>query len=180
LSTAWDTTTATYVQDSPIVDGNGLYSPVVIQEITSLYFSDDGLYFYVRVEAQDSGTQASLSSIIRKFEMSTAWDVSTATHVEDNQVGRLSLNSLNAGTFTFNSDGSKMYLINQYYDTSTNNAAYFTAITTQDPLTLTWPSNVKWSGGLAPSGPLSGSKKLYNFFTVDGGTTYYGSEAYGS
>jgi len=46
---------------------------------------------------------------------------------------------------------------------------------------ITWPSSVKWAGGTAPSAPASGQKDVYNFFTLDGGTTYYGFQpGYGS
>ena len=44
-------------------------------------------------------------------------------------------------------------------------------------VTLTWPSSVKWAGGTAPSAPANGEKDVYNFFTLDGGTTYYGFQA---
>jgi hypothetical protein len=43
--------------------------------------------------------------------------------------------------------------------------------------TIAWPSSVKWAGGTAPSAPASGAKDVYNFFTLDGGTTYYGFQA---
>jgi hypothetical protein len=33
---------------------------------------------------------------------------------------------------------------------------------------------VKWAGGTAPSAPAVGKKDVYSFFTLDGGTTYYG------
>ena len=39
---------------------------------------------------------------------------------------------------------------------------------------ITWPCSVKWAGGTAPSAPANGEKDVYNFFTLDGGTTYYG------
>lgn len=42
---------------------------------------------------------------------------------------------------------------------------------------ITWPSSVKWAGGTAPPAPASGEKDVYNFFTLDGGTTYYGFQA---
>jgi len=42
---------------------------------------------------------------------------------------------------------------------------------------ITWPSSVKWAGGTAPTAPASGEKDVYNFFTLDGGTTYYGFQA---
>jgi len=43
--------------------------------------------------------------------------------------------------------------------------------------TIAWPSSVKWAGGTAPSAPANGEKDVYNFFTLDGGTTYYGFQA---
>jgi len=39
---------------------------------------------------------------------------------------------------------------------------------------LTWPSGVDWAGGSAPAAPASGATNVYSFYTVDGGTTYYG------
>jgi len=41
---------------------------------------------------------------------------------------------------------------------------------------ITWPSSVKWSGGVKPQTPVaSSSTQLYQFFTTDGGATVYGS-----
>ena len=44
--------------------------------------------------------------------------------------------------------------------------------------TITWPASVDWAGGSAPS-VTSGSAKvdIYTFFTVDGGTIWYGFQA---
>ena len=44
--------------------------------------------------------------------------------------------------------------------------------------TITWPGSVDWAGGSAPS-VTSGSGKvdIYTFFTVDGGTIWYGFQA---
>ena len=44
--------------------------------------------------------------------------------------------------------------------------------------TITWPGSVDWAGGSAP-GVTSGSAKVdvYTFFTVDGGTIWYGFRA---
>jgi len=44
--------------------------------------------------------------------------------------------------------------------------------------TITWPNSVDWAGGSAPS-VTSGSGKvdIYTFFTVDGGTIWYGFQA---
>lgn len=43
--------------------------------------------------------------------------------------------------------------------------------------TLTWPASVDWPGGTAPDAPASGETDVYVFYTVDGGTTWYGFQA---
>jgi hypothetical protein len=40
--------------------------------------------------------------------------------------------------------------------------------------TLTWPASVLWAGGSAPDAPASTETQVYTFFTVNGGTAYYG------
>ena len=41
---------------------------------------------------------------------------------------------------------------------------------------ITWPSSVKWSGGVKPQTPVAAyAEQLYQFFTSDGGATVYGS-----
>lgn len=58
-------------------------------------------------------------------------------------------------------------------------AGSFTLILTQDGTggrTVTWPEAVRWPGASAPSVSTSASTKtFYSFFTVDGGTTWYGN-----
>jgi hypothetical protein len=43
--------------------------------------------------------------------------------------------------------------------------------------TLTWPSSVDWAGGTAPDAPASGETDVLVFYTVDGGTNWYGALA---
>jgi len=44
--------------------------------------------------------------------------------------------------------------------------------------TITWPSSVDWAGGVAPTlSTGSGEVDVFVFFTVDGGTTFYGFTA---
>jgi hypothetical protein len=40
--------------------------------------------------------------------------------------------------------------------------------------TLTWPASVRWAGGTAPAAPANTETQVYTFFTVNGGTAYYG------
>ena len=39
---------------------------------------------------------------------------------------------------------------------------------------LTWPGTVDYAGGSAPDAPASGETDIYVFYTVDGGTNWYG------
>ena len=42
---------------------------------------------------------------------------------------------------------------------------------------LTWPTEVKYPAGTAPTSPSLGKKDTFNFMTVDGGTSYLGKKA---
>ena len=42
---------------------------------------------------------------------------------------------------------------------------------------LTWPTEVKYPSGTAPTSPSLGKKDIFNFMTVDGGTSYLGKKA---
>ena len=41
-------------------------------------------------------------------------------------------------------------------------------------ITITWPSEVDWPGGTAPAVPGTNEQDAYAFFTINGGTTWYG------
>jgi hypothetical protein len=43
--------------------------------------------------------------------------------------------------------------------------------------TITWPAATVWAGGTAPDAPASGETDVLTFFTLDGGTTWYGARA---
>lgn len=43
--------------------------------------------------------------------------------------------------------------------------------------TLSWPASVDWPGGTAPDAPASGETDVFVFYTVDGGTNWYGFQA---
>ena len=56
-------------------------------------------------------------------------------------------------------------------------ATSFTLIWTQDSSnrTITWPNSVDWAGGSAPDVTAGNAKiDIYTFFTIDGGTIWYG------
>lgn len=48
------------------------------------------------------------------------------------------------------------------------------AVTPSAPITISWPSSVRWPDGTAPSSPDSGERNVYTFYTVDGGVSYDG------
>lgn len=97
LSSAWDIPTSSYVQN--------FY--VGIQEGTprDLSFSDDGTKMYVLGSSGDD---------VNQYSLSTAWDVSAASYVQNYSVAAQETNPL--GLF-FKDDGTKMYIVGTVNDT---------------------------------------------------------------
>ena len=91
LSTAWDITTASY--DSRLYIGSQESIPV------GLYFKPDGTKMYVAGEGGDE---------INQWNLSTAWDISTASHSTYKSVS--SQDGRPRGIF-FKDDGTKMYML---------------------------------------------------------------------
>jgi hypothetical protein len=46
--------------------------------------------------------------------------------------------------------------------------------TTNNIPTVTWPTNLKWENGTTPTLPALTQSDLLEFYTYDGGVTYYG------
>jgi hypothetical protein len=90
LSTAWDVSTASYLNVS---------FSVAAQEITptSIFFSSDGLNMYVSGQTGDD---------VNQYSLSVAWDLSTAAYV---RVSASIVEGTQEGLF-FSSDGSKMFI----------------------------------------------------------------------
>ena len=91
---------------------------------------------------------------------STTIDISAATNFVHDLTG--------ATTYTFSNPAS------------TGNASSFTLKIIQDSTAraITWPSSVDWAGGTAPT--LTGTNNgvdVFVFYTIDGGTIYYGFTA---
>ena len=91
LSTAWDVGTATYSQNFSVAAQDT--SP---QEV---FFKDDGTKMYILGDTNNK---------VYEYELSTAWDVSTASYIKDFFINN-SGGSLRGGLF-FKPDGTKMYL----------------------------------------------------------------------
>ena len=96
LSTAWDISTSVFLQ----------FFGVNSQEANpeGLFFKPDGTKMYVAGSVGDD---------VNEYELSTAWDISTATFVRLFSVAALGLDP--TGVF-FRNDGLKMYIIYQFAD----------------------------------------------------------------
>jgi len=202
LSTAWDISTASYVQNFSVATEDSI--PM------SLFFKPDGAKMYIVGNAGDD---------INEYSLSTAWDISTASYVQNFSVS--TEETFPAGV-TFKSDGTKMYVVgtdsdnvNQYslstaWDIST---ASFDSITfsvasqevtpygitfksdgtkmyivgaTSDTVfqystgsiaTITYPSTLEWPSGTAPTSPAIGETDVITFSTRNGGTSYQAVQA---
>jgi sugar lactone lactonase YvrE len=96
LSTAWDVSTASFVQVSA---NGGEATPY------GLWFKDDGTKMYVTGFSTDT---------VREFTLSTAWDVSTISFSQSLSIG---FETAPTGV-TFKDDGTKMYVTGQTNDTA--------------------------------------------------------------
>jgi len=90
LSTAWDVSTATYSQNFSISSQD-----TAPQE---LFFKPDGTKMYLVGGAGDD---------VNEYSLSTAWDISTASYVQNFSV---SAQEANPHCIFFNPDGTKMYI----------------------------------------------------------------------
>lgn len=124
LSTAWDITSASYVQDRSLAAQGSSPSDV--------FFKPDGLKMYVVLLSNDS---------VNEYDLSTAWDVSTASFSQSFSVTTEELNP--QGVF-FKPDGLKMYItgssgdeVNEYdlssaWDISTSSYLQTFSVLTQE------------------------------------------------
>jgi len=97
LTTAWDVSTALYLQEFSTVSQDG--SP------RSLFFRPDGLKMYL---VGDGG------NTVYEYSLSSAWDVSTASYLQSFSVSAQETGP--SGIF-FKGDGSKMYIVGYANDT---------------------------------------------------------------
>jgi DNA-binding beta-propeller fold protein YncE len=91
LSTAWDISTASYVQNFSVATED-----TVPQEV---FFKPDGTKMYI---CGDNGND------INEYDLSTAWDISTASYLQNFSV--VAQTDRPRGMF-FKSDGTKMYVL---------------------------------------------------------------------
>lgn len=96
LSTAWDISTASYVQDFSVTTEETVP--------TGLFFKTDGTKMYVT---------GSTSDAVKEYNLSTAWDISTASYLQDFSVAVW--DGVPAAV-VFNSLGTKMFVLGRTND----------------------------------------------------------------
>ena len=93
----------------------------------------------------------------------------TTPTVDCDEANSFTLTTSGNTTFTFDYSGINL---------TTNDSYGFTLkVTAGGTHTLSWPSSVDWPGGTAPDAPASGETDVFVFYTVDGGTNWYGFQA---
>jgi hypothetical protein len=97
LSTAWDISTASFLQSFSVAAQDS--AP------TGIFFKPDGLKMYVSGRTGDD---------INEYDLSTAWDVSTASFLQNFSVAAQDVNP--EGVF-FKPDGTKMFFVSVVTDT---------------------------------------------------------------
>lgn len=103
----------------------------------------------------------------------------TEADFREERVGSIASGTLNLSTGTVFSDAPSANVTYVFSNPPASGTAYgFTlSITPSATVTVTWPASVTWPGGTAPDAPASGETDVLVFFTLDGGTTYYGFQA---
>lgn len=117
LSTAWDISSGTYSQAFDV--GNEEGNP------NTIFFKDDGTKMYILGRDGDD---------VNEYNLSTAWDISTATY---SQVFSVASQETNPFGMFFKPDGLKLYIIGLI-----NNTVYeYTLTTAWDVSTASYSSN---------------------------------------
>ena len=150
LSTPWDVSSASY--DSASINLSALDTSIP----RGAHFNPEGTKLFL---------SGNITDTIYQFNLSTAWDLSTATNSGISY--SVSSEVVVASGLYFKADGSKMYVMDGNGDT-------IHQYTAGAVLTLTWPTSIEWPSGVAPSTPGNGETDVFTFVTDDGGTTYIG------
>lgn len=96
LSNPWDISTASFVNDFSVFNEN---PATLMTTPDGLFFSPDGLRFFVVVSFGDE---------VNEYSMSNAWDISTASYV---RVVSISAQDRNPRSMFIGNDGMAMYVI---------------------------------------------------------------------
>jgi len=150
LTSAWDVSSASFTQSFSVLSQDS--------KPTAISFTPNGLRMIIAGNQNDN---------VYQYTLTSSFDISTASY--DN----VSISIFNQITgpqgLFFKSDGTKMYALGF----NNRRLRQYSTVAATSP-TITWPSSVKWDDGAAPSAPATNETDVYNFFTTDGGTSYYG------
>ena len=148
LSTAWDLSTASYSQNSTTIN--------TTPNTSGIMFKNDGTVLYT--------TSRFTTDAINEYSLSTAWDVSTLSYVQNFLVGT---EDNDPTDLYIKPDGTKMYMVGYSTD-----YVYQYSLASSVGYTITYDTPLQWSGGTAPDSPAIGETDVLTFTTRDGGTTY--------
>lgn len=142
LSTAWDISTLSYVRTFSVSSQQA--GPLGVE------FKTDGTKMYV------SGTSGDK---ISEYSLSTAWDISTASHQQD--LSGLGSTANNPGEVRFKPDGTKFFVTQSV---GTSHVAEFQLSTAWDISTATYATKKE---------ALAGEVTLHGLYVKPDGTKYY-------
>lgn len=97
MSTAWDISSLSYTRKLGVIG--------IERNLRGVFFKPDGLRMYICGTYQDR---------VNEYSLSTAWDISTASHTQGFDV---SANALDPSAVFFKDDGAKMYVTGLSADT---------------------------------------------------------------
>ena len=146
LSTAWDPSTATLNQSVNVFSQE--------PSAEDLWFKPDGTKLYIVGKSDDE---------VNEFDLSTAWDISTISHV---QAYSISAQSTLPSGINFSSDGTKMFISDDQgngVDRYTLSTAWDISTASHDGFTLTSSEGTLTTGLYVPSDGI-------RFFITDEGT----------
>ena len=148
LSTAWSVSTASYDSKSLNANSGGTYP---LGTVFSIDWNDDGTGLFL------AGLPSSGNSHIRKYTLTTAYDISTASYDSERDLGYTNIYSS-----IFADSGAKLFYMQ-------NNGTVYRA-TTSAYSSITLPASVQNS---SEKSSLTTQRVTYDFYTADGGTNVY-------
>ena len=148
LSTAWDLSTASYSQNSTTIN--------TTPSTSGIMFKNDGTVLYT--------TSRFTTDAINEYSLSTAWDISTLSYVQNFLVGT---EDGDPTDLYIKPDGTKMYMVGYSTD-----YVYQYSLASSVGYTITYDTSLQWGGGTAPDSPAANETDVLTFTTRDGGTTY--------
>jgi sugar lactone lactonase YvrE len=149
LSTAWVVSSASYSSVN--------FDPVA-QSVApnSVFFTPDGSKMFLQGQTLDA---------VLQYSLSTAWLVSSASY--DSISFDISGQADIAQEIVFNSDGAKMYVIDNGTD-----IIYQYSTGSLVTATVTYPASFNFPAGTPPAVPLDGVLNILEGQTTDGGTSW--------